>query len=66
MTWVLTTVLRYVVGTTMVDKYVLVTKSVAVETDNWVETSVSVCVSVLKYVWSEVNVEVAVSVCSTV
>lgn len=66
MTWVLTTVLRYVVGTTMVDKYVLVTKSVAVETDNWVETSVSVCVSVLKYVWSEVNVEVAVSVCSIV
>ena len=66
MTWVLTTVLRYVVGTTMVDKYVLVTKSVAVETDNWVETSVRVCVSVLKYVWSEVNVEVAVSVCSTV
>lgn len=66
MTWVLTTVLRYVVGTTMVDKYVLVTKSVAVDTDNWVETSVSVCVSVFKYVWSEVNVEVAVSVCSTV
>ena len=66
MTWVLTTVLRYVVGTTMVDKYVLVTKSVAVETDSWVETSVSVCVSVLKYVWSEVNVEVAVSVCSIV
>lgn len=66
MTLVLTSVLRYVVGTTTVDKYVLVTKSVAVETDSWVEVSVSVCVSVLKYVWSEVNVEVAVSVCSTV
>jgi len=50
----------------MVDKYVLVTKSVAVETDSWVEVSVRVFVLVWMYVWSEVNVEVDVSVCSIV